>query len=52
MAIDELYIDFFGFSERPFTLLPDPDFLFLVEAPPARVLGSRVRNAHPRPDQR
>ena len=28
MAIDELYIDFFGFSERPFTLLPDPDFLF------------------------
>jgi len=28
MAIDDLYIDFFGFTERPFTLLPDPDFLF------------------------
>lgn len=25
---DDLYIDFFGFHERPFTLLPDPDFLF------------------------
>lgn len=24
----ELYTSFFGFSERPFTLLPDPDFLF------------------------
>ena len=24
----ELYTKFFGFSERPFTLLPDPDFLF------------------------
>lgn len=28
MASDDLYIEFFGFSERPFTLLPDPDFLF------------------------
>ncbi|MDJ1008438.1 MAG: AAA family ATPase [Paracoccaceae bacterium] len=28
MSSDELYIDFFGFTERPFTLLPDPDFLF------------------------
>lgn len=27
MAID-LYTSFFGFRERPFTLLPDPDFLF------------------------
>ncbi len=27
MSID-LYIGTFGFSERPFTLLPDPDFLF------------------------
>lgn len=27
MAI-ELYTKFFGFSERPFTLLPDPDFLY------------------------
>ncbi len=26
-----LYTDFFGFSERPFTLLPDPDFLFWSE---------------------
>ncbi|WP_227271813.1 ExeA family protein [Roseobacter weihaiensis] len=24
----ELYTSFFGFTERPFTLLPDPDFLF------------------------
>lgn len=24
----KLYTSFFGFSERPFTLLPDPDFLF------------------------
>lgn len=24
----ELYTSFFGFSERPFTILPDPDFLF------------------------
>ncbi len=23
-----LYTDFFGLTERPFTLLPDPDFLF------------------------
>ena len=27
MTVD-LYTKFFGFSERPFTLLPDPDFLF------------------------
>ena len=27
MAID-LYTSYFGFRERPFTLLPDPDFLF------------------------
>lgn len=24
----DLYCEFFGFRERPFTLLPDPDFLF------------------------
>jgi general secretion pathway protein A len=28
MSSDDLYIDFYGFTERPFTLLPDPDFLF------------------------
>ena len=28
MTSHDLYTDFFGFSERPFTLLPDPDFLF------------------------
>ena len=28
MASDDIYTDFFGFKERPFTLLPDPDFLF------------------------
>ena len=28
MTAQGLYTDFFGFSERPFTLLPDPDFLF------------------------
>lgn len=28
MASNDLYIEYFGFSERPFTLLPDPDFLF------------------------
>ena len=27
----ELYTTFFGFSERPFTLQPDPDFLFWSE---------------------
>lgn len=27
----EIYTDFFGFKERPFTLLPDPDFLFWSE---------------------
>jgi type II secretory pathway predicted ATPase ExeA len=28
----ELYTEFFGFTERPFTLLPDPDFLFWSNA--------------------
>jgi len=28
MAQSGLYTDFFGLTERPFTLLPDPDFLF------------------------
>ena len=28
MAGHGLYTEFFGFTERPFTLLPDPDFLF------------------------
>lgn len=28
MAQSELYNDFFGFSERPFTLLPDPDMIY------------------------
>nr|WP_243652013.1 AAA family ATPase [Primorskyibacter sedentarius] len=28
----DLYLDHFGFSERPFTLLPDPDFLFWSKA--------------------
>ena len=32
MTSTDLYIDFFGFSERPFTLLPDPDFLFWSRA--------------------
>ncbi len=27
-----IYLDHFGFSERPFSLLPDPDFLFWSEA--------------------
>ena len=26
--VNDLYVSFFGFRERPFTLLPDPDFLF------------------------
>ena len=28
MSPTTLYLDFFGFSERPFTLVPDPGFLF------------------------
>lgn len=28
MSSTELYADFFGLSERPFTLRPDPDFLY------------------------
>lgn len=28
MSPNSLYVDFFGFSERPFTLVPDPGFLF------------------------
>ena len=28
----ELYKDYFGFTERPFSLLPDPDFLFWSKA--------------------
>lgn len=28
MSTSDLYTTFFGFSERPFTLLPDPDFLY------------------------
>ena len=32
MSADELYTSFFGLSERPFTLLPDPDFLFWSRA--------------------
>lgn len=28
MSGNQLYADFFGFSERPFTLLPDPSFLY------------------------
>ena len=28
----ELYTDHFGFTERPFSLLPDPDFLFWSKA--------------------
>ncbi|NND40889.1 MAG: AAA family ATPase, partial [Silicimonas sp.] len=28
----DLYMEYFGFSERPFTLLPDPDFLFWSRA--------------------
>jgi type II secretory pathway predicted ATPase ExeA len=28
---DTLYTEFFGFSERPFTLVPDPGFLFWSE---------------------
>lgn len=31
MSID-LYMEFYGFSERPFTLLPDPDFLYWSKA--------------------
>lgn len=29
--VAEIYTSFFGFRERPFTLLPDPDFLFWSE---------------------
>jgi len=32
MTSNDLYMEFFGFSERPFTLLPDPDFLFWSRA--------------------
>lgn len=28
----EIYTEFFGFKERPFTLLPDPEFLFWSQA--------------------
>lgn len=29
--VADIYTEFFGFRERPFTLLPDPDFLFWSE---------------------
>lgn len=32
MTGNDLYTQFFGFTERPFTLLPDPDFLFWSRA--------------------
>lgn len=32
MAGTDLYTGYFGFSERPFTLLPDPDFMFWSKA--------------------
>lgn len=32
MTSTDLYMEYFGFSERPFTLLPDPDFLFWSRA--------------------
>ena len=32
MASADLYMDYFGLAERPFTLLPDPDFLFWSRA--------------------
>lgn len=32
MRPEPLYADFFGLSERPFTLLPDPSFLYWSEA--------------------
>jgi len=32
MTSTDLYMDYFKFSERPFTLLPDPDFLFWSRA--------------------
>lgn len=32
MTSTDLYMDFFGLTERPFTLLPDPDFLFWSRA--------------------
>ncbi len=32
MTSNDLYMEYFGFSERPFTLLPDPDFLFWSRA--------------------
>ena len=28
MAPQQLYAEFFGLRERPFTLLPDPSFLY------------------------
>ncbi len=28
MSSETLYADFFGLNERPFTLLPDPSFLY------------------------
>lgn len=30
--VTELYTQFYGFTERPFTLLPDPDFIFWSKA--------------------
>ena len=32
MTSTDLYMEFFGLTERPFTLLPDPDFLFWSRA--------------------
>ena len=32
MTSTDLYMEYFGFSERPFTLLPDPDFIFWSRA--------------------
>jgi len=28
MTSNDLYVEYFGFTERPFTLLPDPEFIF------------------------
>ncbi|MEL6204803.1 MAG: AAA family ATPase [Pseudomonadota bacterium] len=32
MIASDMYTEFFGLQERPFTLLPDPDFIFWTDA--------------------
>jgi general secretion pathway protein A len=48
-STQDIYLEHFGLTQRPFSLVPDPEFLFWSRAHRGAYRDARIRHGHARP---